>query len=359
MPKTPKFTRQQIYDLAVGCEHRTALRNKSQPAWLCATTYYPELLDELFGPVKKRMQWTKETIIASMEGYTYLAEWRKDFGGAYKAARRICPDEMYRRLKCKINKRGYSTDEILNCARRCNGLHDMEKKFSAQYQYANRHYKGLIQKEFGFKHQSWDFDEMIALAKKYEFKIDLLKANRYVYNTLYELHLLDDFYVNQNEAPWTAVRLTEEARNYETLGELRHFKPSAYNAAQKLGLTAKHLGLEQGGSKNDRFYIWLSSDGWYKFGHTTRSLHTTRMEVVSRAAKVEIVKLYAWDAERATDIENYVKKFGNCLTVETQFDGSTECRWFTPTELETILNKVDDWAKRVTIEGEAHVVKKQ
>ena len=359
MPKTPKFNRQQIYDLAVGCEHRTALRRRSQPAWSCAKAHYPELLDELFGPVKKRTQWTKETIIASMKGYTHLDEWREDFGGAYNAARRICPDEMYSRLQCKINKRGYSTEEILNCARQCNGLHDMEKKFSAQYQYANRHYKGLMQKEFGSKHQSWDFDEMIAEAEKYEFKSDLLKANRYVYNSLYDLGKLDDYFVNQNDAPWTAERLMEEAKKHQTLGELRHFKRSAYNAAQKLGLTAKHLGLEQGGSKNDRFYIWLSSDGWYKFGHTSRLLHTQRMEIVSRAAKVEIVKLYAWDVERGTDIENYVKKFGKCITVETLFCGWTECRWFTLTELETILTKLDDWANRVTIEGAAQVVQKQ
>lgn len=344
MPRPPIFTEEEIREIATDCSTRSNLKKKNWSAFNCANNHYPELLIELFGELKVRRKWTKENLVASIEKHTEFSEWRDENPGAYRAAKKICPEVLYERLNFKLNKRGYTEDEIIECALQCESPYDMEKKFNPQYQYALDHYPGLVADTIGYKYKTWDYDKMIAEAKKYKFKNDLIKANKYVYNTLLKQHVLDDLFEDQNDKPWTEERILNEVENYDTRGEFRYFKRSAYNAAYRLGILGKLHGLAPGGSENNRFYIWLSSAGWYKFGHTSRSLHTDRMDTVARAAKVEIVELHFWDVDRASDFENYVKKFGRPIADRVIFDGSSECRWFTDNEIKYILENVNNWA---------------
>ena len=88
MPKTPKFNRQQICDLAVGCEHRTALRRRSQPAWSCAKAHYPNYSMNC-SVQSKAYAMDQRNYHSFHEGIHILRRVEGGFWWCYNAARRI------------------------------------------------------------------------------------------------------------------------------------------------------------------------------------------------------------------------------------------------------------------------------
>jgi hypothetical protein len=127
--------------------------------------------------------------------------------------------------------------------------------------------------------------------------------------------------------------------------------PGAYKWARTNDpvLIQTFLGGVKRTNIKDTVYIWeLDDSGIYKIGLTSSMSLKDRVEKVRKAGgfeKVNIVIMSVVGVEQASHIERLLKLTGEMVSFGKMFDGYTEFRKWTPTQLDCAISMIEVFTK--------------
>lgn len=227
------------------------------------------------------------------------------------------------------------------------------KGSSGAYDACMSRHKGLIDVLFPDTEKPWTKEELIQEAKKYKYKIDFVKGNLSAYRSIQKRYryLLDELFENKRPS-WDMGSVMEVIKKCRNIFEMQVKYSGAYKWARVNSPSMIKIFLGQSKRKNirDTVYIWEVEDGTgiYKVGVTSSVAIKNRIDKVKNAGEFKSAKIIIMSVvgvEQASGIERLLKLTGSMVSFGKQFDGFTEFRKWTPSELEYAVSMISVFTK--------------
>ncbi len=295
-----------------------------------------------------KKKWDETTVRDEALKYSSLKDFYRNNGSAYAVA---CQLKIIDELFDRQNKFRWNEDEVRIEAVKYKSIKEFRKYANGCYNAAKRKFPHLLDELFIRLRKDWTLEDLINEAKKYSSKGEFCDGSPSAYRVVLRKcrYLLDELFDNKRIS-WGIENVKKEASKYETKSRFQEKNHSAYNAAVRLGIIDDLFENQERYNTRCCLYICEMTDevGVYKVGVTSKNMDDFRIRCVARKAGVQfrIIILSLVGSEKALLLEKQLKKKGNKVKFNHKFDGCTEFRRMSPSE----LNECIELIKEHTIE---------
>lgn len=190
----------------------------------------------------------------------------------------------------------------------------------------------------------WSAEDIKKEILKYQSRSEFMRANISAYQAAHKLGLIDQLPKRKKTVSWkwSVEKIIEDLKKYDGKGDVQTRNRNLYMAARSRGLLKEVFPDDKPRhSTKDHVYIWkvVSECDVYKVGITSGRVGKKRIEDVSRRSKLnfEILILSKVGRVQALVIESFLKMVGEKYTPKTKFNGHTEFRRISPSDVEKCL----------------------
>lgn len=294
---------------------------------------------------KKPIKWTEDLIQTEADKYNTRSSFKTGNRCAYQAAisRGILDDVCSHTVK-PLPKRKWTEASIKEVANQYQTRNQFKKGNSKAYGTSRR--LGILDKvcsHMGSVYIVWDYVTIKNEALKYDNRYAFEKGNKNAYQAARTREILDEVCSHMPKliTDWSEEKIRLVASKYLTRVDFERGNSKAYAAARRYDILSEvcaHMDYAEKASANDLFYVWKpkAHSNLYKIGISSQRLDEQRIEQVARNFNNEkdiILKLKVKDAR---SIETHILNAYPEYEFKESFDGSTEFRQLTESQLEYV-----------------------
>jgi hypothetical protein len=308
------------------------------------------LIEKAFG--SKRVRWDEPSIKRLALSCESRREMQIISHGAHaKAVALGIADALFGNRENAINKK-----IVTDRANQCRTKAEFSKRFPAERSFAES--AGIIDDLFKFHCRTITDEELFREAIKFKDEKELKERCTKLYNVAEKRKLLDVIFAPRRMRSWTEEDIISEAAKFKTKAEFQRGSFNAYQAAKRFGLIDELF--ENVGSFNTRdcIYVWETNEGSgiFKVGVTSENLGSSRIFRVAHSGGFDsprVVILRKVGYESAKKLEREIKGIGRRFVPPRRFDGSSELRRMTASQLDKAVSMIESLSNLVALQPAA------
>lgn len=328
-----KWTVDMIRESANKCSGREDFRKKFCSGYAAARRL--GMLNDLFPVVRVETKWTEELIRGKSSDFTSRSKFAKSFPGAVKAATRLgILDDIF-----PLTRRKVTEQVIRDAAAECSSLNEFIRKFPVEYAKSlklgiTREIVPVIpRRNWRYK---WTEDEIRRVASLCSSRVEFIKKFGGAYNAAISLGIADDV-IAHSFTQWTRESVSELAKQFKRKTDFQSAHKGAYVYAHRHGFIDDLFEDQSRCNTRCCVYIWKVVDDTdlYKIGITSRNIETARIDMVAKKAGMQsdVITLVQVGSKQARRVEKKLKQLGIKEKFVEKFDGCTEFRRLSPSEI--------------------------
>lgn len=278
--------------------------------------------------------WTEARAREESKKYPSIREFEKGCSRGYALCRELgIVRELFKSKLTSHNK-----EEVIEEAKNFTKVTEFKDSYPRMYDHAARH--GYL-KELPFDITRWTVETVTEEAKKYPNKMAFQKGSCGAYEAAIRFGIIDKLQP-RSTIKWTRELVVAAAFGINSRSDFYFNNPNAYSAARRLGLMGELFPEHGGYPTRDHVYVYHCRGDIYKIGITTGHRKENRIhKVKSKAGFKSVSILVLTRVKAAQKLEVQLLKNGSPVLFEGKFDGYSEFRHLTETELNKILAIVE------------------
>ena len=206
---------------------------------------------------ERTKKWTFETIGGVAKDYNSRVSFARGNPAAYRAARRNLTEAEFDKICAHMTVVNatkpviWTLEAVLKSAKSYSSFKEFSRNETSAYQKVMKMgWKPKLRDTLGegwfesssTSYISYTYDDVCAIAKKYEIKSEFRKNDKQAYTKAQNEGWISDIcaHMKQNRK-WTNSLLVEEAKKYKSYADFTNLSPSAQITAFKRGIIDTHI----------------------------------------------------------------------------------------------------------------------